>query len=78
MSTIELSVHLTPLSSYNGSLSSRVYHSLKDAILSLAYEPGQILRKQDICEQLVISRSPTPKAMQAIWRADVAEFTAMA
>ena len=63
MSTIELSVHLTPLSSYNGSLSSRVYHSLKDAILSLAYEPGQIMRKHDICEQLDISRSPVSEAV---------------
>jgi len=63
MSTIEISVHLTPLSSYNGTLSSRVYHSLKDAILSLAYEPGQIMRKQDICEQLDISRSPVSEAV---------------
>jgi len=31
--------------------------------LSLAYEPGQIMRKQDICEQLDISRSPVSEAV---------------
>ena len=59
----ETSVQLTPLSSYNGTLSSRVYHSMKDAILSLAYQPGQIMRKGDICEQLDISRSPVSEAV---------------
>lgn len=56
-------VELTPLSSYEGTLSSRVYLSLKDAILSLAYQPGQILRKGDICDQLGISRSPVSEAV---------------
>ena len=59
----ETSVQLTPLSYYNGTLSSRVYHSMKDAILSLAYQPGQIMRKGDICEQLDISRSPVSEAV---------------
>ena len=59
----ETLVQLTPLSSYNGTLSSRVYHSMKDAILSLAYQPGQIMRKGKICEQLDISRSPVSEAV---------------
>lgn len=59
----EISVPLTPLSSYDGTLSSRVYLSLKDAILSLRYPPGQIMRKRDICEQLGISRSPVSEAV---------------
>lgn len=56
-------VRLTPLSEYKGSLSSRVYMSLKDAILTLAYEPGEVLRKAEICEQLGISRSPVSEAV---------------
>ncbi|ABD55024.1 GntR family transcriptional regulator [Jannaschia sp. CCS1] len=56
-------VRLSSLSSYEGTLSGRVYHSLKDAILSLAYQPGQILRKGDICDQLGISRSPVSEAV---------------
>ena len=56
-------VQLAPLSSYKGTLSSRVYHSLKDAILSLSYQPGQIMRKRDICEQLGLSRSPVSEAV---------------
>ncbi|WP_435136290.1 GntR family transcriptional regulator [Pseudopelagicola sp. nBUS_19] len=56
-------MQLIPLSSYNGTLSSRVYLSLKDAILSLTYQPGQIMRKRDICEQLGTSRSPVSEAV---------------
>ena len=40
---------LMPLESFDGSLSVRVYHVLKDAILSLSYKPGEILRKSAIC-----------------------------
>ncbi|MEL6519412.1 MAG: GntR family transcriptional regulator [Pseudomonadota bacterium] len=56
-------VELTPLSSYDGTLAHRVYASLKDAILSLTYQPGQMLRKGDICNQLGISRSPVAEAV---------------
>lgn len=56
-------VRLTPLSEYEGSLSSRVYLSLRHAILTLAYEPGKVLRKADICDQLGISRSPVSEAV---------------
>lgn len=56
-------VRLTPLSEYEGSLSSRVYMSLKDAILTLAYEPGEVLRKAEVCDQLGISRSPVSEAV---------------
>ncbi len=56
-------VRLRPLDGYDGTLAGRVYHSLKDAILSLAYQPGDILRKGDICDQLGISRSPVSEAV---------------
>ena len=54
---------LTPLDNYSGSLAARVYQSLKDAIMSLALRPGEILRKGEICSQLRISRSPVSEAM---------------
>jgi DNA-binding GntR family transcriptional regulator len=54
---------LAPLDAYEGSLSTRVYQSLKDAILSLAYQPGEILRKGEICDHLGISRSPVSEAV---------------
>lgn len=54
---------LPSLDAYEGSLATRVYQSLKDAILSLAYQPGEILRKAEICEQLGISRSPVSEAV---------------
>lgn len=56
-------IRLTSLDSFDGSLSNRVYLSLKDAILTLRYQPGQIMRKRDICTQLGISRSPVSEAV---------------
>ena len=54
---------LKTLDSFDGSLSVRVYHVLKDAILSLSYKPGEILRKSDICDALGVSRSPVSEAI---------------
>jgi DNA-binding GntR family transcriptional regulator len=54
---------LRPLSGFTGSLAQRAYLSLKEAILSIAYRPGEILRKGDICEVLGISRSPVSEAI---------------
>jgi GntR family transcriptional regulator, rspAB operon transcriptional repressor len=54
---------LTPLDRFPGSLGQRVYLSLKEAILSLAYRPGEILRKAEICDSLGVSRSPVADAV---------------
>jgi GntR family transcriptional regulator, rspAB operon transcriptional repressor len=56
-------VRLTPLSAYSGSLAQRVYLSLKEAILTLSYGPGDILRKPEICAALGVSRSPVAEAV---------------
>jgi GntR family transcriptional regulator, rspAB operon transcriptional repressor len=54
---------LTPLDRLQGSLGNRVYLTLREAILSLAYRPGQILRKPEICAELGVSRSPVADAV---------------
>jgi DNA-binding GntR family transcriptional regulator len=54
---------LRPLGEFSGSLGQRVYQTLRQAILSLAYRPGEILRKPDICEALGVSRSPVADAV---------------
>lgn len=54
---------LRPLAEFSGSLGQRVYQTLRQAILSLAYRPGEILRKPDICEALGVSRSPVADAV---------------
>jgi DNA-binding GntR family transcriptional regulator len=54
---------LRPLGEFDGSLAQRVYLSLKAAILSLAYRPGEALRKPEICEALGVSRSPVAEAV---------------
>ena len=54
---------LQPLTAFSGSLGQRVYQTLRQAILSLSYRPGEILRKPDICEALGVSRSPVADAV---------------
>lgn len=54
---------LTPLERFSGSLGQRVYQTLREGILSLAYRPGEILRKPEICEALGVSRSPVADAV---------------
>jgi DNA-binding GntR family transcriptional regulator len=54
---------LRPLDGYAGSLSQRVYGSLKDAIIDLSLRPGEILRKGEVCEALGVSRSPVSEAV---------------
>ena len=54
---------LLPLAQFSGSLGQKVYHTLRHAILSLAYRPGEILRKPDICAPLGVSRSPVADAV---------------
>ena len=54
---------LTPLASFGGPLSNRVYLSIRNAIFALTYQPGEILRKGEVCEILGVSRSPVSEAV---------------
>ncbi len=54
---------LRPLADLSGSLAQKVYASLREAILSLSYRPGDVLRKPEICEVLGVSRSPVSEAV---------------
>jgi DNA-binding GntR family transcriptional regulator len=54
---------LQPLEIFAGSLGSKVYQTLRQAILSLSYRPGEILRKPEICAELGVSRSPVSDAV---------------
>lgn len=54
---------LAPLSGFSGSLSQRVYQTLRQAILSVTYRPGEIIRKPEICAALGVSRSPVSDAV---------------
>lgn len=56
-------IRLPSLDGYAGSLGQRVYQALRGAILSLAYRPGEILRKPQICAALGVSRSPVSDAV---------------
>ena len=56
-------MRLAPLDRFTGSLGQRVYQTLREAILSLTYRPGEILRKPEICDALGVSRSPVADAV---------------
>ena len=54
---------LLPLDRFDGSLGQRVFQTLRHAILSLGYAPGETLRKPEICAALGVSRSPVADAV---------------
>ena len=54
---------LRPLDAFQGSLAHRVFASLREAILSMSFRPGDIIRKPEICEALGVSRSPVSEAV---------------
>ncbi|MBD5770862.1 GntR family transcriptional regulator [Marinomonas colpomeniae] len=54
---------LNKVENLSGSLSQRVYQSLREAILSMQYPPGTVIRKGAICDQLGVSRSPVAEAL---------------
>lgn len=51
------------LKDLSGSLADRVYIAVKDAILSLDFLPGALIRKTAICAHLGVSRSPVSDAL---------------
>lgn len=55
--------YLTDIAALDGTLAQRVYRAIKQAILSLDFPPGAILRKGTICEALGVSRSPVAEAL---------------
>lgn len=54
---------LRQLGAFPGSLANRCYLTLREAILNLAYRPGEVLRKSEICTALGVSRSPVAEAI---------------
>lgn len=47
----------------DGPLGQRVYTVLRNNILDMSFEPGMVLRKSALCEQLGVSRSPVAEAL---------------
>ncbi|MCV0428867.1 MAG: GntR family transcriptional regulator [Roseibium sp.] len=55
--------NLREIGTFEGSLAQRVYLSMQEAILSLQFLPGSVVRKGLICEKLGVSRSPVSEAI---------------
>jgi len=54
------------ISNLDGPLGQRIYTALRNKILTMAYEPGFVLRKGALCEQLGVSRSPVTEALNRL------------
>ncbi|MCK0166782.1 GntR family transcriptional regulator [Jannaschia sp. S6380] len=54
---------LRRLDHYDGTLARRTYLALREAIVALRIAPGSALRKEEICRQLGVSRSPVSEAV---------------
>ena len=54
---------LRPIEAFTGSLALRTYLTLREAIIALAFRPGEALRKPEICDALGVSRSPVSEAI---------------
>jgi DNA-binding GntR family transcriptional regulator len=54
------------INNLDGPLGQRVYTALRNKILTMAYEPGFVLRKGALCEQLCVSRSPVTEALNRL------------
>jgi DNA-binding GntR family transcriptional regulator len=50
----------------DGPLGQRVYTALRNNILNMSFEPGMVLRKGALCEQLRVSRSPVAEALSKL------------
>jgi DNA-binding GntR family transcriptional regulator len=56
-------ISLPDIGKLTGSLAQRVYEALRTAIIEMDLPPGTPLKKQAICEQLGVSRSPVTEAI---------------
>ena len=54
------------INSLDGPLGQRVYTVLRNKILTMSFEPGTVLRKGALCEQLGVSRSPVTEALNRL------------
>ena len=51
------------LGNFQGSLTDRTFLAIREAIMELTFLPGEIIRKQYICNVLGVSRSPVSEAL---------------
>ncbi|MEM5471349.1 GntR family transcriptional regulator [Hoeflea sp. AS60] len=69
---------LKPLNDFTGSLSQKVYLSLKQAIMTLTFRPGELMQKSEICKELGVSRSPVTEAMARLASEGLADIVPQA
>lgn len=65
---------LVPDGAHTDSLSSIAYHRLRDMIVTLELEPGELLSERDLMDRLGLGRTPIREALRHLARENLVEI----
>lgn len=70
--------NLTRINASTSSLKQKVYANLQKSIIELEYKPGELLRKQELCKEFGISRTPLGEAIALLMQDGLVEVVPQA
>jgi DNA-binding GntR family transcriptional regulator len=70
--------NLTRINASPTSLKQKVYTNLQRSIIELEYKPGELLRKQELCKEFGISRTPLSEAIALLMQDGLVEVVPQA
>ena len=70
--------NLTRINASPTSLKQKVYTNLQRSIIELEYKPGELLRKQELCKEFGISRTPLGEAIALLMQDGLVEVVPQA
>lgn len=70
--------NLTRINASSTSLKQKVYANLQKSIIELEYKPGELLRKQELCKEFGISRTPLSEAIALLMQDGLVEVVPQA
>lgn len=65
--------NLTRIKAAPTSLKQKVYFNLQKSIMELEYKPGELLKKQELCKEFGISRTPLSEAIALLMQDGLVE-----
>lgn len=70
--------NLTRINAAPTSLKQKVYFNLQKSIIELEYKPGELLKKQELCKEFGISRTPLSEAIALLMQDGLVEVVPQA
>lgn len=70
--------NLKRINASSTSLKQKVYANLQKSIIELEYKPGELLRKQELCKEFGISRTPLSEAIALLMQDGLVEVVPQA